>query len=139
MTRKEIQNILDDMHMTYKVDDDGDLVLVLNADDDYGYNVVVFIMCCSDGDIINMIGVSAQKFSKNDFGELIVFCNKWNTERRWPAAYVMEGSNGNPEVKCRRCIDGFKYSVSDDFIKEIIKQMLAGTWQFYKELGKEFK
>ena len=139
MTRKEIQNIIDDMHLMYKVDEDGDLVLLFNADEDYGYSIAVFMMCQGDGDIINMQGISVQEFSKNDFGELIVFCNKWNTERRWPTAFVREGRNGNPEVMCRRCIDGFTYSVSDDFIKSIVKGMLAGTFQFYKELGKELK
>ena len=123
MTRKEIQNILDDLHLTYKVDDDGDLMIFLSADDDYGYNVGIFINCECDGDVIKMLGGSGQHFSKDKHGEMIVFCNKWNAEKRWPKAYVIEQGDGNLDVRCEIQVNGVKHSVSDDFIKENITSM----------------
>ena len=42
--KKLIRDYLDELHISTRIDDDGDMVIVQSADDDFGHDVVIFVI-----------------------------------------------------------------------------------------------
>jgi hypothetical protein len=88
LTQKRMRDILDRKQVTHTIDSDGDIVIPLNADQNCPYGVVCFISLTPEG-ILTLRGHPDHKIPESRFAEAILFCNRWNLEKRWPTAYSM--------------------------------------------------
>lgn len=137
-SRRDIQSLIDEIGLTYNIKDDG-INVPFGADSDYGYNCLACISWNDENHVLSIHGMSAQNFSKDKHGELVLFCNQWNNDKMWPCAWVTVLDNGEPDVRCGAYIPKLEYDVSPEFMKNWLKFMVSLVWRFYVELGKEFK
>lgn len=137
-SRRDIKNLIDELGLSYSIKDDG-INVPFDADSDYGYKVLVRILCDEKNHVLSIYGLSAQNFPKDKHGELVLFCNQWNNDKKWPCAWVTALDSGEPDVRCGAYISELEYDVSPEFLKNYLKFQMASAWSFYVALGKEFK
>ncbi|MBR6588634.1 MAG: YbjN domain-containing protein [Kiritimatiellae bacterium] len=135
---RTFQNLIDEEGFTYRREGDR-IVIPQEADNDYRYNVICRLGYEEESHIFWILGQSAQDFPKDKHGELVCFCNDWNMNKRWPKVCVTVYDNGVLDVITKMEMQGLEYDVSADFLRDNIKAHLAFNWQFWTELGKQFK
>lgn len=131
MTKSELRDIIETF-LPIRRDDDGDYVTILNKDEDFGHDVLVFFVLNEDGDRLQMHSMTDLEVSDERKG--LVFCNKWNTEKAYGQAYFLSGT-----LRMTFTLNA-PANVSRDYLKDdFVKLSMAIIWQFYKEAGKEFE
>lgn len=130
-----LRGLVDKAGLSHRIDDDGDILMLLNADKDFGYDVAVFFQIQGENDTILKVTGMAVNFPVNDENKanLVFLCNKWNRERRFPKAYV-ELENNRVVAEENFILDE---SVSEEYVLEnCIKLSVRAIWLFFKSLVK---
>lgn len=130
-----LRGLIDKAGYSHKIDEDGDILMTLNADNDFGYDVYIFFQIQGENDTILKITGYAFDFPVNNDNKanLVYLCNKWNREKRLPKAYV--------DIENNRVIAEENYfldeAVSEEYVLEsCIKLTTSGIWGFFKSLVK---
>lgn len=133
LTKEKLRSFLDKAGYAHRVADNGSFLMVLDADEDFGYDVgILFSIEGENEDVLNVNGW-AVKFPVNDENKasLVFLCNKWNATHKIPKSYV-DLENNRVEVECDFFLDE---PVSEEYIYEnCIKLPVSGMWNFYKSL-----
>ena len=130
MTKSELRDIIDAIIPTRR-DDDGDFVAILQKDEKFGHDVLIFFVVNEDGDKFQMLAGSDLRVE--DKSKALAFCNKWNTEKSFGQAFFKD------DVFRMTFTLNEPADVSNDYLKGFIKLNLAVAWQFYTEAGQEFE
>ena len=128
MTRDQIRNIIDKMGISSRIDEDGDINFILEADDDFRYNVDIWLIVPPDGKRLIFFS-NANGYVPN--GDLLVLANRSNDRLNYPTAAV----RGN-EIRFEYCIF-ISEDVSEEFIINNIRSIVSGIWNGYRSLEKE--
>jgi putative sensory transduction regulator len=87
--RSMIERFLVSTKLRYLRDNDGDFVVQFGFDTDRGNEMTFMLMTGgSQGQIYAIYGESSNVIQAQDVDRAIRMCNMWNTEKRWPKAYV---------------------------------------------------
>lgn len=127
MTRDQIRTYIDQLGVSSRIDDEGDLCITLEADNDFGYNVNIWIVVSDP----NRLAFIANADGYNPGGDLLYLANRSNSRRNFPTAVVR-----GQEVR-------FEYSfyiseeVSDDFLRNCLRSVMSSVWSGYRDLEKE--
>lgn len=133
ISKKNFRKLLDELNISSTLTDDGFIKVLLNADKDFGYDVVIIFDVEEDtGELTGLSSTPGHDFDipDKDLAQAYIICNEWN-RTHIINAYVSGNSfwtryevfNDEP--------------VSENFIKEnFIKICTAGSWQFYCSLVK---
>ncbi len=122
-----IRGYLDELHISTRIDDDGDMVIVQSADNDFGHDVVIFVIV-NNNRLSYSAGASGYRPAQDPF----TLANRHNCRRYLPTAVVRDG---NVRMECSFLLDE---EVSKAFIVEnCIKMVLGSIWRAYVELEKE--
>lgn len=127
MTRDQIRTYIDQLGVSSRIDDEGDLCITLEADNDFGYNVNIWIVVSDP----NRLVFIANADGYNPGGDLLYLANRSNSRRNFPTAVVR-----GQEVR-------FEYSfyiseeVSDDYLRNCLRSVMSSVWSGYRDLEKE--
>ncbi|MBO4941827.1 MAG: YbjN domain-containing protein [Muribaculaceae bacterium] len=122
-----IRSYLDELNISTRIDDDGDMVIVQSADDDFGHDVVIFVMV-NNNRLSYVAGAPGYAPDADPF----FLANRHNCRRNMPTAVVRDG---NIRMECSFLLDE---EVSKEYIVEnCIKMVLGSIWQAYVGLEKE--
>ena len=122
-----IRGYLDELRISTRLDDDGDMVVVQSADEDFGHDVVIFVMVNN-----NRLSYAAGAPGYEPRQDPYHLANRHNCRRNLPTAVVRDG---NVRMECSFLLDE---EVSKAYIVEnCIKMVLGSIWRAYVVLEKE--
>lgn len=122
-----IRGYLDELRISTRLDDDGDMVVVQSADEDFGHDVVIFVMVNN-----NRLSYAAGAPGYEPRQDPYHLANRHNCRRNLPTAVVRDG---NVRMECSILLDE---EVSKAYIVEnCIKMVLGSIWRAYVDLEKE--
>lgn len=122
-----IRGYLDELKISTRLDDDGDIMIVQSADEDFGHDVVIFVMVNN-----NRLSYAAGAPGYEPQQDVYYLANRHNCRRNLPTAVVRDG---NVRMECSFLLDE---EVSKAYIVEnCIKMVLGSIWRAYVELEKE--
>lgn len=122
-----IRGYLDELRISTRLDDDGDMVIVQTADEDFGHDVVIFVMVNN-----NRLSYAAGAPGYQPRQDVYHLANRHNCRRNLPTAVVRDG---NVRMEYSFLLDE---EVSKEFIVEnCIKMVLGSIWRSYVDLEKE--
>ena len=122
-----IRGYLDELRISTRLDDDGDMVVVQSADEDFGHDVVIFVMVNN-----NRLSYAAGAPGYEPRHDPYHLANRHNCRRNLPTAVVRDG---NVRMECSFLLDE---EVSKAYIVEnCIKMVLGSIWRAYVDLEKE--
>lgn len=125
--RNLIRGYLDELQIATRIDDDGDLVIVQGADQDFGHDVVIFVIVND-----NRLSYAAGAPGYTPSQDLYHLANRHNCRRNLPTAVVREG---NIRMECSFLLDE---EVSKEYIVEnCIKMVLSSIWHGFAQLDQE--
>ena len=84
-----IRSMCDKANLATTVDNDGDLYLLLNADQDYGHNVIVFFSV-TDNKWLRTFAMTDMEIPQNRLGDAMVRVNRYNEKNYLMKAYITE-------------------------------------------------
>ena len=120
-----IRGYLDELRISTRLDDDGDMVIVQSADEDFGHDVVIFVMVNN-----NRLSYAAGAPGYEPRQDPYHLANRHNCRRNLPTAVVRDGN-----MECSFLLDE---EVSKEYIVEnCIKMVLGSIWRAYVDLEKE--
>ena len=118
--KKLIREYLDELHISTRIDEDGDMVIVQSADEDFGHDVVIFVIV-NNNRLSYAAGSPGYQPAEDPY-----------FRRNMPPAVVRDG---NVRMECSFLLDE---EVSKAYIVEnCIKMVLGSIWQAYVGLEKE--
>ena len=122
-----IRGYLDELRISTRLDDDGDMVVVQSADEDFGHDVVIFVMV-NNNRLTYAAGAPGYEPRQDPYH----LANRHNCRRNLPTAVVRDG---NVRMECSFLLDE---EVSKAYIVEnCIKMVLGSIWRAYVDLEKE--
>ena len=122
-----IRGYLEELRISTRLDDDGDMVVVQSADEDFGHDVVIFVMVNN-----NRLSYAAGAPGYEPRQDPYHLANRHNCRRNLPTAVVRDG---NVRMECSFLLDE---EVSKAYIVEnCIKMVLGSIWRAYVDLEKE--
>lgn len=125
--KKLIRDYLDELHISTRIDDDGDMVIVQSADDDFGHDVVIFVIVNN-----NRLSYAAGAPGYEPKGDPFHLANRHNCRCNLPTAVVRDG---NVRMECSFLLDE---EVSKAYIVEnCIKMVLGAIWHGFCDLEKD--
>lgn len=133
ISKKDFRKLLDELNISSKLTENGFISVILDADEDFGYDVVVFFNVDENsGELTGLSSTVGTDFDipDNELANSYIICNEWNSTHI-VKAYVRDNSFWT------RYIVFNDESVSEDFIKEnFIKICIGISWKFYCSLVK---
>ncbi len=122
-----IREYLDELHISTRIDEDGDMVIVQTADEDFGHDVVIFVIVKN-----NRLSYAAGAPGYEPKTDPYFLANRHNCRRNLPTAVVRDG---NVRMECSFLLDE---EVSKEYIVEnCIKMVLGSTWRAFVDLEKD--
>lgn len=125
ITRNRIRDYLDRMALASRVDEDGDIIVTIHADESFAYDVVICIIV-EDQRRLSFVGFAPDY---NPSGDILFLVNRTNSRRRQPTAVMREG-----RVRMEYSFI-LEEEVSEEYIYEIcLRQTLSSIWTAFVEL-----
>ena len=125
--RNLIRSYFDELKIATHIDDDGDMVVIQSADEDFGHDVVIFVFVNN-----NRLSYAAGAREYRPEGDLLMLANRHNCRRNMPTAVVRDG---NIRMECSFLLDE---EVSKEYIVENCIKMVLGTiWRGFRDLETE--
>lgn len=122
-----IRDILDEMHIATSIDNDGDLLIIQQADQDFVYDVFISILVNN-----NRLTFLAEAEGYEPDGDLLMLANRHNIRRHLPTAIVR---NGQIRMEYSYLLDE---EVSRDYIREnCIGMTLSAIWHGFLNLERD--
>lgn len=122
-----IRSYFDELSIASHIDDDGDLVIVQSADEDFGHDVVIYITVSNDR-LSYTAGASGYETAQDPY----FLANRHNCRRILPTAVVR---GGHVRMEYSFLLDE---EVSKEYIVEnCIKMVLGHIWRGYCDLEKD--
>lgn len=119
LTKDQIRGYLDSLNVATRIDDDGDLLIQLSADDDFGHDVFIHVVV--DSRSISFYGISPGYEVPNP----LFIANRSNGRLNYPTA-VVRGDQIRMEYALFITED-----VSDEYIKGSLNRILSAIWKAF--------
>ncbi len=131
-----IRRMLDQLHFCHRCDREENCFMgILERDDDFRRDVLVVIY----RDIEKFHGFSIVEdwtLENTQISDALLFCNKWNSRKNFPRAYVDPFKN----ILVADWVLPLDRHSSNDFIRDrVIGVMLSSSWHFFVEAGQALK
>lgn len=87
--RSMIKSFLDERDWRYLTDKEGDFRVDFGDDGTRGCELTVWFNAEGQNDQLLVVRVYSDKqIPRSDWGQVLMFCNTWTKEKRWPRAYL---------------------------------------------------
>ena len=135
ISESRIRRVLDRKKFSHRIDDDGDIVGVLSADEDCPYSVLWYIRLEGKNKGLFVIRLLDDRvIPDRDHGRAVLACNKWNKEKRWPKTFLAVGSDA--QIIGEEQID-LETGIHDELLADYIATMISAGWSMFVTLSKE--
>lgn len=134
-----IENYLRTRNLRYSIDMDGDYRVDFSYDDDVGGELTYWLVRGGqDKDVYQILVMSTRRIPKPEWGLAVMLCNTWNTEKRWPKAYlyIRDNSAETAEIRLDQSID-LETGVHQELLDDFTNTMTSGAIQFWMWAHKE--
>ncbi len=122
-----IRGYLDELRISTRLDDDGDMVVVQSADEDFGHDVVIFVMVNN-----NRLSYAAGAPGYEPRQDPYHLANRHNCRKNLPTAVVRDG---NVRMEYSYLLDE---EVSREYIREnCLGMTLSSIWHGFMHLERE--
>ncbi len=122
-----IRSYFDELSIASRLDEDGDLVIVQSADEDFGYDVVIYVIVNN-----NRLSYAAGAPGYEPAQDPYYLANRHNVRRNLPTALVRDGK---VRMEYSFLLDE---EVSKEYIVEnCIKMVLGNIWRGFCDLEKD--
>jgi len=135
-----IEKFLRSQNYRFLTDSDGDFVLQFvyskNADCKLTFNLMV---AGKAKDIYSMRATSDKNIPKQEWGRVIMLCNTWNKEKRWPKAYLnVRDADSSPygEIILEQNFD-LEQGIHQELFDDFTSSMIAGSNLFWEWIHNE--
>ncbi len=127
--KSDFRKLIDECGYNHKIDSDGDFLMILSADKDFGHDVFIWFIVNEDsGTLIAMAEAEDFNISDDNLAIAYIKCNEWNINN------TMKGYINNGQFRISYTIFNDE-PVSESFIKEnFIKLCPSVFWKFYCSL-----
>jgi hypothetical protein len=141
-TRPMIERYLRSVGVKFLTDSDGDFVVQFGYSETQGCELsFYFIAGGRENEIYVIRAFSDKRIARDEWARAVMLCNQWNTERRWPKAYLQvkdPASDNYGAILLEEQIDlekGIHQELLDDFSNTFV--VTAGSfWEWaHKEKG----
>jgi hypothetical protein len=122
---------LDDNSLRHFVDDEGDVGRV------WGGRLFYFFLFGHHQEILQVRGHWQREAAIERLGEILEFCNQWNTDRVWPKAYVRVSDLGRVHVVAEVAID-FEHGATDDQLGQTLRCGLSTGSMLFDALDEQY-
>ena len=133
--RSMIESSLRSASLRFLRDDDGDFIVQFGYDSATDCEINIgFDVSGNTHSVYSIHGTSDKRIPRNDWGRVVMMCNTWNKERRWPKAFLYTrnpGSDATATIVLEENLDldtGIHQELLDDFTLTTI----SGILQFWK-------
>lgn len=128
ITRDYIRKICDDLGLTSSIDSDGDIRVILRADEDFAHDVYVYF-CVEDKGWFRVMGMAMDfDATQENLAKYMLAVNNYNRRQKLFKAYLTK--EGRVIIERWELMDE---DVSEEFIKEnCVKISLPGIWDAFK-------
>lgn len=132
ITRDLIRKYLDDLGVSTRVDDDGDLFTILRADNDFDHDVIIYYSV--NNNWLRVFGYAMDyEVPDSNKGRVLLALNEHNQTHATPTG-VLETKNNAIKFKHSLLLDE---EVSETYIKENgIKMGNSGIWHAFVDFNK---
>jgi len=133
VSKNELRGYLDELGLVNKIDSDGDVAVLFEADENFGHDVYMYFNFSDEnkGKITAFAVAPEFKINNDDVAHLLIKCNEWNTNTLVGMAYCI---NNQPRISNVIFTDE---PVSESYFKEnFLKLTLQMFWKFYCSLVK---
>ncbi len=125
--KNQIRTYFDELRIPTRIDEDGDMVVVQSADEDFGHDVVIYVIVNGD-----QLSYAAGAPGYTPAGDLFFLANRHNCRSNMPTAVVRDGAI---RMEYSFLLDE---EVSKEYIIEnCIKFVLGSIWQSFVKFEKE--
>lgn len=140
-SRSMVEQFLRSRNYRFLRDSDDDFVLQFAYDSDADCKLTFYLMLSGkDEQIFTVHARSDKHVPKQEWGRIVMLCNTWNRQKRWPKAYLyVSESNPSPttgEIFLEEHMDlesGIHQELLDDFTSNTI----LGSNLFWEWIHKE--
>jgi hypothetical protein len=88
-SRAMIEKYLRAVGMRFLRDEDGDFLVQFGYSEPQGCELsLYFIAGGQKNEIYTLRAFSDRRFTRDQWSKVVTLCNTWNSERRWPKAYM---------------------------------------------------
>ncbi|MDR3068554.1 MAG: YbjN domain-containing protein [Cellulomonas sp.] len=122
---------LTDSSFSYFVDNDGDVGGLWRG------RVFYFFLFGQQREILQVRGHWQREGAIERLIEVLEFCNRWNTERIWPKAYVRVRDDGHVHVVGEVAVD-FEHGATDDQLSQTLHCGLATGTMLFDALDEQY-
>jgi arsenate reductase-like glutaredoxin family protein len=131
ITKSKFRNLLDEVGYRTALDSDGDFYNVLDADEDFNHDVVVYYIVNEEKHTVSVIAIASDfDVKENDKAHALLKCNQWNIDHTIGQAYLKKNEI---QFRCGFFLDE---PISESFVKEnVIKTSTSLAWSFYSNLN----
>lgn len=122
-----IRDILDEMHVATSYDEDGDLMIVQQADENFVYDVVIYLIIKDD-----RLSFLAHAPGYDPNGNLLELANRHNYRKNMPTAVVHEG----------RIRAEYSFLLDEEVSREYIREnclslTLSAIWHTFVDMERD--
>lgn len=125
LTKDQIRGYLDSLNVATRIDKDGDLLIQLSADDEFGHDVFIHVIV--DSRSLCFYGVSPDYEVSNP----LYLANRSNGRLNYPTAVVRED-----QIRMEYALF-ITEDVSDEYIKGCLNRILSAIWKSFAILEVE--
>jgi hypothetical protein len=129
--RSRIEAWLGANGFTYFTDSDGDLGGLWNG------RLFYFLVLGVDREVLQVRGQWNRDATVDRVPDLLDLCNRWNSDRIWPKAYLRVRDDGGVIVCADMTVD-VEHGLTDDQLDQLLQCGLATGGAFFDELDGSF-
>lgn len=136
-TQSMIKTYLDGKNLRYLVDNDGDFLVRFSRDEDTGCELSIYFIAAGQKKEIFAIRIdSDREIPKSNWAQVMLLCNEWNREKRWPKVYLNNKDANTARIVCEEHID-LQTGVHQELLNDYADTAVASAFQFWVWLHKE--
>lgn len=138
--RRMIKNFLDKAELNYFTDKDGDFTINFAYDEELGCELSFWFIVTGSNDEIYQVLISSDKdIPKSQWARVLMLCNTWNEEMRWPKVYlhiddIDNDTTGN--ILLEEQID-LEQGIHQELLNDYTETILSTSFQFWKWMHEE--
>jgi hypothetical protein len=114
-------------------DQDNDFILQFRYDDETDSELTFYLMVQGQRrDIYCILCHSTKRIASEDWARVIMLCNTWNLERRWPKAYLrVNEQQSHGEVILEENLD-LEQGIHQELLNDFSATAIAASFAFWK-------
>ncbi len=130
-----IKNFLEETNLNFLTDKEGDFTVNFAYDEELGCELSFWFIVTGSNDEIYQILVSSDKeIPKSQWARVLMLCNTWNKDKRWPKAYLhVEDMNTDTtgNILLEEQID-LEQGIHQALLNDYTGTILSTAFQFWK-------